>query len=358
MKTNIEIDQMKKHFFTNKKKGENEKSDKILSQIRVYDFFSINEIQICEIIEEKIPYYYNYFDIIHDYDFAKFGQLSENSIEKMDINTKEKYLIFEFKKRNLVKFNDFLFQFNKPKHIILQTITSFSYLLNSLLQLNNQKVCFFDLSIENIMFDLDCGEKPILLYFRNSLQMEKINEEYISKIIGKSKSNISYTCKPLEVHVLFYLIQNNLDTLSHSLIEEIVEIYIKNLCVLQLFSQNFIVDFKLSCILVLEKYINKSKKYIIQDIIGTIQTWDSYSLSIVYLHIFGNISRVFALKETFIGKLTILLTKNIHPDSSKRESLEKTCETYENLFYQFKDWSFVTQMPMDKMTILFDVLNA
>jgi len=131
MKINIEIDQMNKHFFTNKKKGENEKNDKILSQIHTYDFFSINEIQICEIIEENIPYYYNYFDIIHDYDFAKFGQLSENSIEKMDINTKKKYLVFEFKKRKLVKFNDFLFQFNKPKHIILHTITSFSYLLNS-----------------------------------------------------------------------------------------------------------------------------------------------------------------------------------------------------------------------------------
>ena len=58
--------------------------------------------------------------------------------------------------------------------------------------------------IQNIVFNLDCGEKPILQNFQLSLQISHLNMSYITNIINKLED---YTYKPLEVHVLFYLIR-------------------------------------------------------------------------------------------------------------------------------------------------------
>jgi hypothetical protein len=362
MDINIEVKEINKHFlFKTKLQNELQKNkDFFISKICLYHFFSINEIQINEAIEANIPYYDNYFDIVYDYDFIKIGLTNDNNdndlIEDMNLYSKKRYLLLEFKKRNFVKYNDFLFQLKTPKLFILHVIESFRYLLDSLIKLHHYNICFFDLSVDNIMFDLDYGEKPILVHFQNSLQVEMVNEEYISTII--KEADLSYTCKPLEVHVLFYLIRNDLTTISSTFIEEITEMYVTNLSVMHLFSLHFKETFKLSCISSLEKYINKPKTFIIQDIIEkNNKTWDSYSLSILYLHIFGNMARVFGIKETFIGKLSILLSKNIHPDSSKRESLDHIQENYEKLFNQVKDWSFVKKISIDRMEKLFTLLT-
>jgi len=363
MNVNIVLNHMDKHFFSKSKSKINYNKEQHLrekiSKICLYHFFSINEIQINEMIEANIPYFDNYFDVVYDYDFIKIGQLNDNDndlIEDMNLHSGKKYLLLEFKKRNFVKYNDFLFQIKNPKLFILHVIESFRYLLGSLIKLHDNNICFFDLSVDNIMFDIDCGEKPILVHFQNSLQLELVNEECISTII--KGADLSYTYKPLEVHVLFYLIRNDLNTISSSFIEEIAEMYVKKLSVMNLFSLHFKETFKLSCIQSLEKYINKPKPFIIQDIIErNSKTWDSYSLSILYLHIFGNMARVFALKETFIGKLSILLSKNIHPDSSKRESLDNILGNFEKLFSQTKDWSFIKKISIDRMEKLFTLLT-
>ena len=123
-----------------------------------------------------------------------------------------------------------------------------------------------------------------------------------------------YTHKPLEIHILFYLIKNNITTISYSFIEEISEIFTKNLSVLTLYSENFKELYKISCIEYLKKYINKPKSEIIMDILKYHKKWDIYSLSILYLHIFGNILRVFSLKDNFISKIIKELTTNISVD--------------------------------------------
>jgi hypothetical protein len=48
--------------------GDKLKDEDLKTKIVSYDFFSINNIKICEIIA-KISYYRNYYDIFVDYDF-------------------------------------------------------------------------------------------------------------------------------------------------------------------------------------------------------------------------------------------------------------------------------------------------
>jgi hypothetical protein len=326
------------------------------TKICLYNFFSINESNICDKIR-KIPYYFNYYKILIDYDFIQIGQLGEKVLEKLENvhTTDEKVLLFQYKNQDkCVNFNDFLFNLNTPKSLIFHVLDSYSYLLHSLIKLNDNDVCFFNLSAENIVFDNECGEKPLLQNFNKSLQLCKLNEQYITNIIKKT---YDYSNKPLEVHVLFYLIENNLNTISYSLIEEISEVFVQSLSVLTLFSQNYKDNYKTNCITFLKKYINESKSTIINDILEYYDTWDTYSLSVIYLHIFGNISRIFSLKGSLINKLSIELSKNINPEPSKREKSSETLKKYEELISQFTDWSYVNSIKQEKLQVLYQILS-
>ena len=355
MDTNIEITNINNHIFLfdSKKHPKNILNKKNLTKLVDYDFYSINEVKISEKIK-KIHYYSNYFIIVEDYDFVNIGQLNDTFIEKLHLTTEKKYLIFTYKNDVLVDFNDFLFTLLEPRSFVHHIIESFSYLLNGLIQLNENDICFFNLSPQNMVFNTNCGDKPQLMDFRLSFITSTINEDYITHIIKKPND---YTHKPLEVHVLFYLIQNNMSTISYSFIEEICIVFTKNLTVLELFSEKYRESYKVAAIEYLKKYVNKPKRDIISDILSNHETWDVYSLSVLYLYIFGRVSKIFSLKTTFINKIALELSKNIHPDPSKRNGLKKLLDNYNNLLFDEKNWDFVTKMERDIMSQLFGTLE-
>jgi hypothetical protein len=53
-----------------------------------------------------------------------------------------------------------------------------------------------------------------------------------------------------------------------------------------------------------------------------------------------------------------LLTKNIHPNPLKRETLEETIKNYNNLFNENEkdDWSFVNDVSNEKLKNLYKYL--
>ena len=275
-------------------------------------------------------------------------------MEKVEfLDESKKYLLFTYSPFSLT-FGDFLIQFTEPKLFILNMITTFSYLLQSLIQLQDQNICFFQLSPENIVFTEELRENPLLHNFQLSLQISKLNVEYIKNIIKKTKD---YGFKPLEVHILFYLIENSLETISYSFIEEIVEIFMKNLSILSFFSEGYRENYKNACILSLKKYVNMPKNEIILDILNYSDKWDIYSISVLYLHIFASISKVFSLKQTFISKITLELSKNIHPDPSKRDTLIELLDSHNKLFDSQMDWSFVNDIDAGKIRDLWEILE-
>ena len=358
MNTNIEISSIINNFLLHHKEDtqivDKNMQKKYKTKIINQCFYSINEANISEIIKE-IPYYSKTYLIIEDYDFIDIRQLNDTVLEKLNLKTNDiKYLLFKYKNIDCLSFNNFLFHIaSHPKILILYLIDIFSYLLHGLIQLNEHNICFFNLSYKNIVFDLNCREKPLLEDFKYSLQILKLNVFYISNII---KNITDYTLKPFEVHVLFYLIKNDIDTISYSFIEQICEIYIKKINIMQFFSESYKEKYKLACVQSLEKYINKPKNDIILAILEQNDKWDVYSISHLFLHIFGTISRFFSLKNTFINKIILELTKNIHPDPSKRSDLSSLLENFQNLLDGEKDWSFVNYMESNKMEQFFDIL--
>ena len=323
------------------------------TSINLYNFSCVNNIEICNRIKEINDFARNY-DIIIDYNPIKIGNIVLDHYDIIPTND-AKYVLLQYNSIDSISFNTFLFNLPNPKLFIYYIIDSYSFLLNSLNKLNQNGVCFFNLYIKNIIFDRNY--KPLLKNFESSILIESLNNEYISNII---ESLEDYTCKPLEIHVIFYLIKNNENTLSHSSIEVICENFVKNMSILSLFSQQYKNTYYNTSVECLKKYINKPKIDIINDIINLIinnsSIFDNYGISILYLHIIGNLIKVFSLKENFMNKLIITLTKNIHPDPTKRETIQSSIEIFEELLNN-NDWSFINKIPLNKMDSLYKTLK-
>jgi hypothetical protein len=180
---NIELSGLKKHFFTpkNPKTPETHKKNKVKTKIVQECFFSIHEVHICNTIK-KIPFYTNYYNILEDVDRIHISTLQEKGIQKVHfIDENTKYLLFTYKNNPSATFDEFLSTISNPKLLIFHVIETFSHLLQSLHQLNEQNIVFFQLSHENIVFT---REKPFLQNFRLSLQVSKLQHpEYITNII-------------------------------------------------------------------------------------------------------------------------------------------------------------------------------
>jgi len=363
---NIDIQLINKQIkiLSNKVKNTNNsnnsnKNKNISSKICIYDFFSINEIEICEKIKE-IPYFYKEYSVI-EYNFIKVGEMSEISrqiIQNIDkdltsktTNKEQKYLIIQDNQEKSINLSEYLFLFYTPKTFVFNILNCYSDVLNIIIKLNDNKVCFFNLSSENIFFKENGN--PFLKSFNKSLLLNKLDENYISNIIPKITD---YTCKPLEVYILFYLIMNNQETLSYHFIESVVAFFIDNMNVLTLFTENYRNTYKKQCIEYLKQYINQPKKQIISELLTYYETWDNYSLSIIYIHIIGNVIRTFELKDSFMNSFLNLLVKNIFPDPSKRENIKKTRQNYENLFNNFTNWGFIKEISLNKMKKLTELL--
>ena len=120
--------------------GESNNNNNNNKKIKMYDFFTSNEIKI-SIIIQSIPYFYNYYNTVIQYDRINISQIYDNSkiIEKININKNidQKYLLFQYRfdSCNYVEFNEFIFTLKTPKVFIFSILQSFSYLLESLINL-------------------------------------------------------------------------------------------------------------------------------------------------------------------------------------------------------------------------------
>ena len=334
----------------NKSKHTNKDDNPYRSVICLYDFFCLNNIKICEKIKENYNLS-NRYHIINSCQPISIGEVSDKIYHYNANNTdnNNKYVLLEYNKVEHLYFDDFLFKLPNPKLFIFHVLDSYSFLLHSLLKLQQINVCFFNLSIKNVFF---CENyKPILQNFDTSLLLDKCtNIEYFSKMFDKIND---YAYKPIEVHVIFYLIKNNEDSLSFSAIDSICNNFVKNMRILDIFSQQYRETYYKTSMDCLKKYINKPKLEIISQILTYSNTWDNYELSVLYLHILVNVVRVFSLKDTFINKLTNILSKNIGPDPLKRETIIASIEKLDKLFYEYPNWEYINLISKEKMKNLY-----
>lgn len=346
METNINIKTINYYFSRGKEIKTQIEHNKIVN----YSYFSINEVTICHKIE-KIPYYSNFFNILKDYDELNLSQLNENIIEKLKPTEDTKYYLFKYADKNSIDFIDAIYSSTCIKKLIFDLIHSFEHLVYGLHLLNENNICFFDVSPKNISFLQDFREKPVLSNFKFSLNTNKLTYTNLSHILNKLEN---FTFQPLEIHILYYFVKHHMVTISYSFIEEFCEDFMNSLPILRLFSDNYKTKYKEQCVQQMRKYINLSRTDIINDILERNNKWDVYGISMIFIQLFGCISRIFFLKGTFMSKITLELSKNLHPDSDKRMSLEETLNVFNKYLNEEKDWKYINNLDNNKLTQLFD----
>jgi hypothetical protein len=350
---NIQIDLINHHVSFKKKETERKINTKQRQIIHIYNYLCRNHIFLCDKIE-RIKFYKERFDIIEKFDFLTISQVNKQMIsffDEKDVTDKsDKYVLLHFNNNKYMSFSDFLFHLPDFSLFLLHTLNSYSYLLESLTILQNNYICFFNISSQNIVFSQ--YHVPILQNFKNSLLITNYDEYYIKQIIN-SKSDFTFC--PLEIHLLFFLIQNtDSKTITETEIKDVINHYISSL--LDCFSPEEKIEHHNKCINALKKYIDKPYSFIMEDTCKNVSTWDNYGVSVLYLHIFYNISEFVNTpsSSSFLTDLIHLLKQNIDPDPLKRETIIKTSTRLQELYEKYPDWGFVKSFSKVNMMELYE----
>lgn len=356
MDLQINISNINTHFFTNKNHSiidEMRNKPKYCNLIVKYSNLTLNEARICHKIQ-NIPYYSNYFSILEDNEELNISELSDNIIRKLTTENGEKYYLFKYKNCKYIDFTDFLYDSTNFKKLIFDLLNALEHLLNGLLILNSNNIYLFNFSPENIIFQEHYREKPVFRNFRYSILSYKLDYDYILPILNSIKD---YTYLPFEVHLLFCIMENQLETISYSFIEDFCENYMENCSILQLFSESYRKNYKEQCILTMRRYINQPKKDIIEDILERSENWDIYGISLLFIKLFSSITNVLNLKGTILNTIPIFLSRNLHPDSDRRLTIQDSISKLREFIGETTNWHIFNNIDNKKLPELFAEFN-
>ena len=231
-------------------------------------------------------------------------------------------------------YNILIDMYSSKKHIIIGIIENYSYLLESLKTLLEEKIVHFDIKSNNILYN-QLTNLPLVLDFGLSI--------YMPELTGKNMKHFFYNYTPdyyiwpLEVHVINFLLHEGEAGNDRGLTEEqakrIAADFVKQNKGLSNYSDKFIQDYKAACVTYLQTYIGKDKKKSIDKLLSFYHTWDNYSLSILYLKTMKFMFPQGFHKNSLILYFSQLLLYNIHPNPEKRYSLAETTKKFNDIFF-------------------------
>lgn len=308
----------------NENKINKNQNQQIISIIVKSDFFILNEINIYEIIKnisnnQKHFYIFdsyqpvNYSEIYQDQDEPEYAYANANKQETdlILLNYKDKTLFSLFEYIRMQSLTDL----QKIKIIL----DSFSYLLESIHLLIENNLVHNNINQDTVYFvnNLSTITSPILLKFDHSIVISKNNKINLSPYLLDYNPKDIYL--PLEFQLLSYLKFNNLTSLSHNHIENIINIYIDN------YNYNN-ETFKEESYIYLNTFVNKSIETIMNEVSVFYYTWDTYKLSIYFLEILLQLDLKYKSESKtnlILENFTELLIKNINPNPLKRPKLQE-----------------------------------
>ena len=202
-----------------------------------------------------------------------------------------------------------------------------------------KKVFHGDLKGTNILFDIE-RQAPILIDFGLSVNIDSITERNIKNVFYIFAPE--YYVWPLEIHYLNYLLHENKNPSQEDLNNLAEKFTMNNKGLIKNFSPDFLKKYKEKCFFQLKKYEKLSMNEKIEKIKGYWETFDNYSLSIMYLKFINYINMDKYEENDFIKFLSKLLLINIDPDPENRLNIVETIHTFNTFLYQQKDDTIMT----------------
>ena len=237
--------------------------------------------------------------------------------------------MIEFNDIEIINFKKYLISLC-PKRYILKIIESYIHLLDTIELLVTNKIFHNNINFNNII--VDKLEYVLLSNFEFSIDYSDKNKNINNNIkYFITEYDPSYIEWPIELHILSYLLTNQLLSLSSFNIETIISEYINNNIILNTFGSTIVSSYKEEAIIYFNKYVNQSYDFILKDVITNINTWDNYALSMLFLKILIGIHKSIKIKNKFIILFMKLLVKNIHLNPLSRLSIDNTKKEFNSL---------------------------
>jgi hypothetical protein len=312
------------YFFPTNIKSPNKQLNKRFNNLLVQNSFWVNN-ELTNIQRlYKIQNYKNHFYIPENTNKIHIAEYQEHHgrITDGDILGNDDSILFKFENAQLIYFKDYLK--TSPQEFILRVIDSFETLTQSVCILNDLHIVHNFLKSDTILYDIQHGNL-VLCNFRFSIDMRHKNKEtYLIHFF--SEFDPEYNERPLEIHLLSFMITNKLKSLSINNIEFVINSVAKH-SIIHNFNSTIISEFVSSSMKYFEKYVNKSYEEILHDILKHSNTWDIYALSLMYLDILSSLYNKLTntnKQNKFIILFMKLLVNNLHFHPEKRHSPQIT----------------------------------
>jgi serine/threonine protein kinase len=268
---------------------------------------------------------------------------------------------------NISIINYFTHPDTDKKEILTYILYSYDYLLQNIETLNKNGIIHFDLKLSNILIEKS-KKIPIIIDFGLSIPFDDIRPETYKKYFYAYSPSYYIWC--IEIHIICYLVKVN-PVLTKDALVDLVNEYVKNNIGLKIFSDTFVRRFRDTAVDYYTKHIidtNATRDEIIKKLLKYIKTWDSYSLSLMFLCFIQFISLGGFIHNKLIVEFSKLLLLNFHPNPEKRLSfdetkkkynamfnVDETTQSYKKLLHNFNRGLFVSKtqaetMKEDKMT--------
>jgi serine/threonine protein kinase len=311
------------------KDGKETNNKKYVSKLQLKNMFQTkNEIEIGKMLEEikNGELFFSGINSASNINIAKINKKLASPCDMLKNYKSDQFILMRIKYIGKNNFQEYFLNLQDNKNAFLYLIETYKRLLSGIDILNKNRLVHFDLKDNNIMFS-ESKVIPIIIDFGLSIRLDdaKNNLDKYFYIYAPD-----YYYWPLEVHYLNFLI--NIDTNpTDDDIRTMAIMYVKNNTVLEnYFSINFRKKYLKECLKVLEKL--RKTKNVIDKILEKANTWDNYTLSLLYLKYLSFFNPTGFVKNPFTSNFCELLLYNIHPNPDKRKTAEETLKSFETIF--------------------------
>ena len=312
--------------------GSVSKNPKYISKLHKKNYHVVNEYNVGKKVT-KIPLYEYYFAPIVNMcniDIAKIDKRERDMCRVISrTSSGSKFVIMKMpyiKNVSLVKY------ITNPnidkKEILTYIMDSYKFLLHSLKMLNSSGVVHFDFKLPNILFEVKT-KNPIIIDFGLSLPLNNLGPTTYSKYFYTY--NAIYYVWPVDVHIINYVINVN-SNLTYEELVVLVDTNVKANPALSIFSEEFVKRYRDLTINTYKKYTNMPGENVVTELVKNCNTWDNYSLSVMFLCLINFISYDGFTDNKLIKEFSELLLLNIHPNAARRLSFDETKKRYKKLF--------------------------
>jgi len=292
------------------------------------------EIYISDVLL-KIPHFFLYFQPIINHRIFQLTEIDDEKFENCFTteNSSSQYYLVSYVDREKIEEFKVFFHYDKDcvfskKRFIYRWFETYKNLLEICNVMNKNNIINMDITPKNIFFQ---EGRPILYNVSKCIYLTNIGID-----IGEKIDNISiqifneYNPRrlhlPLEYHILCYMEHYQYDSLSIGNIQTVVKDWTNGIekSPLSVFFKNINLD---ETIFSLKNLVNKPKTIIKRELVGHIDTWNNYSVSVIYLLFLSSLGESVYNSEFGI-EFTKLLLKNISANKMERKSIADTADTF------------------------------